>query len=120
MIKLKRVYDPREKDDGYRILVDRLWPRGLSKDQVEVDEWLKDIAPSDQLRKWFAHDASKWSEFQQIYASELSQKADLIQAIISKQSAFLITLVYAAKDREHNNAVFLKEYIEKQIMKAQS
>jgi uncharacterized protein YeaO (DUF488 family) len=112
MIKLKRVYDTIDESDGYRILVDRLWPRGLSKNKVEVDEWLKDIAPSDRLRKWYAHDVSKWSEFKRLYFLELSSKENLIRAIIDKRSNSTITLVYAAKDNEHNNAVALKEYIE--------
>lgn len=112
MIKLKRVYDAADESDGYRILVDRLWPRGLSKNKVEVDEWLKDIAPSDRLRKWYAHDVSNWSEFKRLYFLELSSQENLIQTIVEKSSNSTITLIYAAKDNEHNNAVVLKEYIE--------
>jgi uncharacterized protein YeaO (DUF488 family) len=112
MIKLKRVYDAIDESDGYRILVDRLWPRGLSRSKVEFDEWLKDIAPSDRLRKWYAHDESKWSEFKRLYFLELSSKEDLIRTIVEKGSKSKLTLVYAAKDNEHNNAVALKEYIE--------
>lgn len=114
MIKLKRVYDKADEADGYRILVDRLWPRGVSKDKAKVDEWLKDIAPSDQLRKWYAHDTEKWPEFKQRYFTELSTKEALLSRLIAKASAEPLTFVFAAADDEHNNAVALKDYIEGQ------
>lgn len=113
MIKLKRVYDLYNENDGCRILVDRLWPRGLSKDKVKMDEWLKDIAPSSELRKWYAHDVPKWPEFKRLYFAELSAKEDLIKTLIEKASTCTVTFVYAAKDEEHNNSAALKEYIEK-------
>ena len=111
MIKLKRVYDP-ARSDGYRILVDRLWPRGLTKTEANVDKWLKDIAPSDQLRRWFSHEVTRWPEFKRRYFAELAPKEDLLRPIIDQASENPVTLVYAARDPEHNNAVALKEYLD--------
>jgi len=110
MIKVKRVYDSLEKDDGIRILVDRLWPRGVKKDQVDV--WLKDIAPSDELRKWYNHDPNKWEEFKRKYFEELSRnpKVEILLQLIKKGNN--VTLLYASKS-PYNNAVALKEYLEK-------
>lgn len=114
MIKIKRVYDEPEKEDGYRILVDRLWPRGLSKNKARIDLWLKDIAPSDKLRKWFSHDIEKWLEFQKRYRQELRSKRKLISKIrnIEKENK-TITLVFSAKDVSHNNAVVLMDYLKR-------
>lgn len=112
MIKLKRVYDISEENDGFRLLVDRLWPRGVSKAKGKIDEWVKEIAPSDTLRKWFSHDATKWPEFKRLYFEELQNKGILVRNIIEKQSNHTVTFIYAAKDEAHNNAVALKEYIE--------
>ncbi|QGA69129.1 DUF488 domain-containing protein [Sulfolobus sp. E11-6] len=114
MIRIKRIYDPIEKDDGIRILVDRLWPRGVSKDKVDL--WLKDIAPSDELRKWFSHDASKWDEFKKKYFEELdaNPKIGVLFQLVKKGGN--ITLLYASKS-PYNNAVALKEYLEKKILK---
>ncbi|MBI5428456.1 MAG: DUF488 domain-containing protein [Nitrospinae bacterium] len=109
---IKRIYDQPAKDDGFRILVDRLWPRGLSKEQARVDLWLKDIAPSDSLRKWFARDPEKWQEFKVRYYRELADKQDLTAAILEKARGNAVTLLYAAKDERFNNAVALKEYLE--------
>jgi uncharacterized protein YeaO (DUF488 family) len=105
-LKIRRVYDPPEQTDGYRILVDRLWPRGLSKERAKIDLWLRDIAPSRKLRKWFSHDPEKWPEFKKRYVQELKEKRELVELIQSKarQGA---TLLYAAKDETHNNAVCL-------------
>jgi uncharacterized protein YeaO (DUF488 family) len=112
MIKIKRAYQPVEKDDGFRILVDRLWPRGVSKEKAKLDLWLKDIAPSDDLRKWFAHDPERWEEFQKRYLEELSDKKDLIDKIKRlEKDEDNITLVYAAKDEEHNNSVVLSKVL---------
>ncbi|MFA5199307.1 MAG: DUF488 domain-containing protein [Candidatus Omnitrophota bacterium] len=111
MIKIKRIYETPANNDGFRVLVDRLWPRGVSKEKAKIDLWLKDIAPSDSLRKWFAHDAAKWVIFKQKYFSELSNKKDLIGEI-KKRAKDGVTLLYAAKDEQHNNAQALKEYIE--------
>lgn len=112
MLKIKRVYDPASKDDGKRILVDRLWPRGINKEKAKIDEWLKDIAPSDELRKWFSHEPSKWQEFRKRYKKELEERGELLERLRVEAKKGNITLLYAAKDREHNNAVVLKEVIE--------
>ncbi len=112
MIKLKRIYDPVSPDDGKRILIDRLWPRGIKKEDARIDEWLKDIAPSEELRKWFSHEPSKWAEFKRRYREELKDKRELIDRLRSEAGKGTLTLLYAAKDREHNNAVVLKEVIE--------
>ena len=114
MIRIKRVYSEASKDDGYRILVDRLWPRGMSKEKAKVDLWLKGIAPSNELRKWFSHDPAKWEEFKKKYAKELEAKQDLIQEIkrMEKETG-KVTLLYSSKETEHNNAMALKAIIEK-------
>lgn len=112
MINVKRVYDDYEESDGYRILVDRLWPRGISKARAKIDEWVKEIGPSDELRKWFAHDETRWPEFKRLYFKELKEKELLVHNIIEKQSKNKVTFIYAAKDEMDNNAVALKEYIE--------
>ena len=111
-VLIKRVYDPPMQDDGYRILVDRLWPRGLSKDKAKIDLWLKDIAPSAALRQWFNHDQAKWHEFKTRYFVELKQHADLINQLKKKAKSTRLTLLYGAKDTTHNNALALKEYLE--------
>lgn len=111
MIKIKRVYDEPEEGDGFRLLVDRLWPRGLSKEKAKVDLWLKDIAPSDALRKWFAHEPERWNEFKHRYFEELKDKKEMIKLIIEKARG-TVTLLYGTKEEKYNNAVALKEYIE--------
>lgn|SRR5512143_1682931 len=115
MIKIKRIYDPVSKDDGKRILVDRLWPRGVKKEKAAIDEWLKDIAPSDELRKWFSHDPEKWQEFKKRYKKELSDsdKVDLVKKLKAEAKKGTITFLFAAKDTEHDNAMVLKEVISK-------
>ncbi|GBD34155.1 hypothetical protein HRbin34_00478 [bacterium HR34] len=114
MIKLKRIYNKPERDDGFRILVDRLWPRGVSKQKAKVDLWLKDIAPSDELRKWFGHKKERWQEFKKKYKQELKEKKDLINQIKELEKKHkTITLLFSAKDTKYNNAVVLKEAIEK-------
>lgn len=115
-VKVKRAYDKYEKSDGIRILVDRLWPRGIKKEDAKIDDWMKDVAPSNELRKWFAHDPEKWNEFKKKYFDELKVKKELLKDIVKKDKTKL-TLVYAAKDDEHNNAVALKEYLEKKVLK---
>ena len=112
MLKIKRIYDPWSRDDGKRILVDRLWARGIKKDEAKIDEWLKDIAPSDALRKWFAHDPDKWPAFRQKYRKELKGKKEIIDRLRNEAKNGKVTLLFSAKDREHNNAVVLKEMIE--------
>lgn len=111
MIKIKRVYESFDKNDGFRILIDRLWPRGLTKEKAKIDIWLKDVAPSDSLRKWFGHDPAKWNEFKKRYFQEIKGKAELIKTIKDKMRKGTVTLAYGAKDIEHNNAQALKEYL---------
>ncbi|HEY8459325.1 MAG TPA: DUF488 domain-containing protein [Blastocatellia bacterium] len=113
MIKLKRAYEKPARDDGERILVERLWPRGLTKAKAKVDLWMKDIAPSAELRKWFGHDPDKWDEFRRRYQKELKSKGDLIKLLKRKAKAGAITLIYAARDEEHNSAVALKQFLQK-------
>ncbi len=118
MIRVERIYDnPKgSNNDGFRILVDRLWPRGLSKDKVRIDLWQKDIAPSNSLRKWFGHDEKKWNEFKRRYFKELDGKKELVNVILSKVKeesiSSTITLLYGTKEARFNNAVALKEYVE--------
>jgi uncharacterized protein YeaO (DUF488 family) len=111
-IGLKRAYDAPATSDGSRILVDRIWPRGITKDDLQVDAWLKDLAPSTGLRKWFGHVPQKWDEFKKRYASELDQRPEALEQLAERAEAGHITLVFAAKDAEHNNAVALKEQLE--------
>lgn len=113
MIKLKRAYEPATKDDGERILVERLWPRGLTKEKAKIDLWMKDVAPSPELRKWFGHDPEKWDEFRRRYKSELERHPDLVKQLRDKARHGPVTFVYAAKDEQHNSALLLKEVVEK-------
>ena len=117
MLKVKRIYDPPSPDDGKRILVDRLWPRGVRNEKAVLDEWMRDIAPSDELRKWFSHNVSKWQEFKKRYAEELTDKSGLVKRLLDEIEANDITLLFAAKDVEYNNAVALKEIIGRKIKK---
>lgn len=113
MISLKRAYDPVEENDGYRILVDRLWPRGVSKEDLKLNIWLKVIAPSDELREWFSHDPDKYQEFARRYRSELDSKPEAVeelQEILHRHKDLIF--IYAAKNRDQNNAVVLKEYVD--------
>lgn len=112
MIKTKRAYEPYDESDGYRILVDRLWPRGVTKAKAKIDEWVKELAPSDFLRKWYAHEQPKWPEFKRRYFEELQNEEILVRTIMDKQAEHTVTFIYAAKDELYNNAVALKEYIE--------
>lgn len=110
-IKIKRAYDRPEESDGFRILVDRLWPRGLTKEKAKVDLWLKDIAPSADLRKWFGHDPEKWAEFQKRYRVELDKNKETVDELKKKLRTGPATLIYSAHDEEHNDAVVLKDYL---------
>jgi uncharacterized protein YeaO (DUF488 family) len=112
MIKIERIYDNPKGNDGFRILVDRLWPRGLSKDKVRIDLWQKDVAPSNSLRKWFGHDEKKWDDFKRRYFKELDKNIDSVRTILCKARQGSITLLYGAKEERFNNAVALKEYLE--------
>lgn len=111
-ILLKRAYEPPEPSDGFRILVDRLWPRGVAKESAQIDLWLKEIAPSTALRKWFDHDPLKWLEFRDRYLQELRHQPETVEQLVAYLRRGVVTLVYGAKDREHNHAVALKEYLE--------
>jgi len=113
VIKTKRIYDPPSPEDGKRILVDRLWPRGIKKDDARIEEWLKDIAPSTELRKWFSHDPAKWAEFKKRYKKELEAKEALIKELRTKAGKGTVTLLFAAKDTGHVNAEVLREVLEK-------
>jgi uncharacterized protein YeaO (DUF488 family) len=118
MIKIERIYsNPRGNNSSFRILVDRLWPRGLSKDKVKVDLWQKDIAPSNSLRKWFLHDVKKWDEFKRRYFEELEKNSESVNKILDKVKEGSITLLYGAKEEKFNNAVALKEYLEEKTKK---
>jgi uncharacterized protein YeaO (DUF488 family) len=108
-IKIKRVYEKPDKEDGFRILVDRLWPHGLTKEKASVDLWLKDIAPSTELRKWFGHDPEKWKEFRKRYNEELKKNEEQVYLLNDQIKKGTVTLVYGAKDEEHNEALVLKD-----------
>lgn len=114
-IKIKRVYDDPSDDDGTRVLVDRLWPRGVSKEAAQLDRWLRDIAPSEELRQWFDHDPDRWTAFERGYRAELRRNADLVGELRELATEGTVTLLYAAADREHNNAVVLKRVLAEQL-----
>jgi uncharacterized protein YeaO (DUF488 family) len=111
-VKLKRAYERPAVDDGVRVLVDRLWPRGLAKRQVAADVWLKDAAPSDALRRWFGHDPRRWESFRAKYRAELAQRADILQRLDGLRHRGPLTLVYSARDEARNQAVVLREVLE--------
>jgi len=110
-VKLKRAYDPPEGDDGRRVLVDRLWPRGVSKAEADIDEWVKELAPSTQLRKWFGHDPGRWQEFRHRYALEIHEHADLLAHVRNLARSGPVTLVYSARDEAHNDAIVLRDVV---------
>jgi uncharacterized protein YeaO (DUF488 family) len=110
-VKLKRAYEPAAADDGTRILIDRLWPRGITKERAAIDQWMKDISPSTELRKWFGHDPARWDEFRRRYAQEARKNSDLLDQLRSLARHGPITLVYSAHDEKHNDAVELRELI---------
>jgi uncharacterized protein YeaO (DUF488 family) len=114
MIKIKRVYESFDARDGTRFLVERLWPRGMKKSSLRIDGWLKDVAPSSALRRWFGHDAAKWDEFQRRYAAELDHQPAAWQPLLEAAQRGDVSLLYSAHDTEHNNAVALKAYLEQQ------
>ena len=117
MLKTKRVYEPAEPGDGVRFLVDRLWPRGIKKEKLEMEAWLKDVAPSPSLRRWFSHDSAKWAEFQKRYRAELESNPDGWHPILQAAQQEDVTLLYSARDTEHNSAVLLKEFLQEQMKK---
>lgn len=118
MLKLKRAYEPASSADGRRILVDRLWPRGLSKRRLAIDEWMKEIAPSTPLRRWFGHDPTKWPEFQRRYKRELRERGDLLRKLVTLASRQRVTLVFGARDELHNDAVVLAAVLRARMNRA--
>ena len=117
-LRVKRVYDSPASRDGTRVLVDRLWPRGLRKQSARLDEWLKEIAPSDALRRWFGHEPSRWEDFKQRYFAELDAKPDAWGDVLGRARNGPVTLLYAARDPDHNNAVALKLYLERRAKRS--
>ena len=111
-VRLKRAYDPPAHADGQRVLVDRVWPRGLSKDKLQLDDWLKEVAPSTELRKWFNHNPAKWNAFNDRYFCELGERPEAIERLLAKCRKGTVTLVFASRDTRYNNAVALKTYLE--------
>jgi uncharacterized protein YeaO (DUF488 family) len=111
MIQLKRAYEEPAPADGYRVLVDRMWPRGLNKQKAAIDLWLKGVAPTAELRQWFGHAPERWGEFRERYAAELAERTDAVETLRQKIAQGPVTFVFAAKDPLHNNAVALKEYL---------
>lgn len=111
-ILIKRIYEAATEDDGYRILIDRLWPRGVSKEEAHLNDWIKEVAPTDELRKWFDHDPKKFGEFEERYRTELKDKSDLLLQIRKKAANTTVTLLYGAKDTEHNQALVLQKVLE--------
>jgi uncharacterized protein YeaO (DUF488 family) len=114
-VRTKRVYEDSDPDDGIRVLVDRLWPRGVSKEQAQLDDWLKGVAPSDELREWFDHDPDRWDEFRERYRGELDERSDEVRQLLDHARSGTLTLVYAAADEEHNNAVVLADYLTERL-----
>lgn len=112
MIRCKRIYEQPSRDDGRRVLVDRLWPRGISRETARIDDWLKELAPSDQLRHWYGHDPARWDEFRHRYRLELADKDPLLDQLLREAGQGPVTLLFAAKDAEHSNAAVLKEFLE--------
>ena len=112
-IKIKRIYEPYDMLDGYRVLVDRLWPRGIKKESAGIDVWLKEVAPSTELRKWFDHDAKKWKDFIKKYEAELKLTGDFADLVALAKKHKTVTLLYSAKDEEHNQAVALAQFIKR-------
>jgi uncharacterized protein YeaO (DUF488 family) len=119
MLKIKRAYEKKESEDGKRILIDRLWPRGISKAEAGIDEWLKDLGPSTELRKWFGHDPEKWGEFKKRYQKELSdaEKTGIMEDIAHLARRSTVTLIYSAKDTEHSDVKVLEEIIQKMMQR---
>jgi uncharacterized protein YeaO (DUF488 family) len=114
-VRIRRVYDPPSSDDGRRLLVDRLWPRGVSKARADLDAWVKDVAPSTELRQWFGHDPDRWDEFQRRYRRELDANPDAVQALVDAAGDGPVTLVYAARDEQHNDAVVLMQVLQERL-----
>ena len=120
MIKLKRVYEAAASSDGSRVLVERLWPRGVRKASLRIDAWLKEIGPSNDLRRWFAHDPKKWDVFRERYFAELDSKPKVWKGLVQAARRGPITLIYSSRDPEHNNAVALKDYLQTKMKQAKN
>lgn len=118
MIKLKRAYEPVSRGDGVRFLVERLWPRGIAKEKLEIEAWLKEVGPSTALRKWFSHDPDKWDEFRRRYRRELDTRREAWQPIVVAARHGTVTLIYSSHDTEHNNAVALQQYLQPKVRRA--
>lgn len=116
-VRLKRVYETFEDDDGFRVLVDRLWPRGMKKEDIKLDYWASDLAPTNELRKWFGHDVKKWNEFKKRYMNELEGNSEYVHELLCMSDKSILTLLYSAKNRDYNQAVVLKKFIEDMILK---
>ena len=110
-IMVKRIYEPAAKSDGFRVLVDRLWPRGIAKERAALDLWLPDLGPSTELRQWFNHDPTRWDEFRRRYQAELKEKKELVEELEGRAKEGMVTLLYSAKDEAHNQAVALQQYL---------
>ncbi|MGD2073560.1 MAG: DUF488 domain-containing protein [Gammaproteobacteria bacterium] len=110
-VAIKRIYEQASPADGYRVLVDRLWPRGVSRDEAALDAWMKELAPTDELRKWFHSEPSRWGEFRRRYLVELKGHRETVRALAQRARSGSVTLLFAASDRRHNNAVVLKQYL---------
>jgi uncharacterized protein YeaO (DUF488 family) len=115
MLKLKRAYEPASRDDGRRFLVERLWPRGMTKNALRLDAWFKEVAPSSQLRKWYSHDVGKWPEFEKRYRAELNRNPDAWKPVFEAARRGTVTLIYAAHDTQHNSAVVLADYLDEHL-----
>ena len=115
MIKVKRIYDPPETGDGYRILVDRLWPRGMSKDRAKVNLWLREISPSSELRKWYGHAPEKWAEFKKRYFREIRERKEEFDLLLKKAREGTVTFLFSSQEKKLNNAAALKEFVERKL-----
>jgi len=120
MIHLKRAYDPASSSDGTRLLVERLWPRGVKKTSLKINRWLKDVAPTTELRKWFSHDPAKWDKFRSRYFDELEANPHSWQPILEAAHQGKVTLIYSSHDAEHNNAVALQEFLQRHMLTKRS
>lgn len=115
MLRLKRAYDPHSRGDGRRVLVDRLWPRGVSKERLAIDDWMKELAPSTGLRRWFAHDPARWVAFQRLYKLELKERTDLVDRLARYALEGRVTLIFGARDRTHNDAMVLAAVVRRRM-----
>lgn len=111
-IRIRRAYEPPARGDGYRVLIDRIWPRGVAKADLALDDWQRDLAPSTRLRQWFGHDPARWPEFQKRYRAELAEHPDAVHELLARARKGRLTIVYGARDERHNNAVALRSYLE--------